>query len=84
MWDHLLDEPVVAPVVLMVHSGREFGWPDGTHRLAASILTGRPTIPAVVGLAHGMTEADLPEVLRAFPEMRALVASLPAARPGLR
>ena len=47
-YDDMLNEPIQEPVIVVQIGGLAYLW-DGNHRIAASILTGRTTIPAYVG-----------------------------------
>ena len=47
-YNDLLKEPIQQPVILVELGGLTYIW-DGNHRIAASLLTHRTTIPAYVG-----------------------------------
>jgi hypothetical protein len=47
-WGRLLVEPIEEEVVVLVRNGKGYIW-DGWHRVAASIVSGRKTIKAIVG-----------------------------------
>jgi hypothetical protein len=47
-WDRLLVEPIEEEVVILVRDDKGYIW-DGWHRVAASIVSGRTTIKAIVG-----------------------------------
>lgn len=48
-FDCILQEPIQEPVVVAVEvNGRAYLW-DGNHRVGGSLLTGRKTVPAIVG-----------------------------------
>jgi len=44
----MLVEPIEEPVVVLMRDGKGYIW-DGWHRVAAIIMSGRETIPAIVG-----------------------------------
>lgn len=48
-YDDLLNEPIHEPIVIVEIGGLSYIW-DGNHRVAASLLTNRSTIPAYVGV----------------------------------
>jgi hypothetical protein len=48
-YDDLLNEPIRQPIILVEVGTLSYIW-DGNHRVAASLLTNRHTIPAYVGI----------------------------------
>lgn len=51
-FDDMLDEPIVEEIIAVEEKdGATFLW-DGNHRVGASLLTGRTTVPAIVGIRH--------------------------------
>jgi hypothetical protein len=44
----LLTEQIETPVIAVTVNGKDYLW-DGNHRVAASLMTGRATAPAIVG-----------------------------------
>lgn len=83
LWDNLLTEEVREPVVLGLY-GREggfdlFGFCDGNHRVAAAIVSGRGSVPAVVGIERDIGLDDLPPRLRGIPEIIARIEARVAA-----
>ena len=47
-WEAMIHEPIREPIVLTELSGLGYLW-DGWHRTAATIVSGRKSIPAIVG-----------------------------------
>lgn len=74
LWQRMLTETIRDPIVISMHERTPDGedatmsW-DGLHRTAATVLSGRSTIPAIVGLVRGLGLEDLPGVVRDIPQI---------------
>lgn len=57
-YDELLSQDIQEPVVAVEVNGETYLW-DGNHRVGACCLTGRKTVPAVVGTPKADKRADI-------------------------
>lgn len=52
MYDDMLSEPILEPIIVRQADGLGYIW-DGWHRTAASVVLGRDSIIALVGVDRG-------------------------------